>query len=277
MEKDVRFIITALFLASAIFLVGAVAMFFLRQVEVEKRVVLERRVDDLDRETVRLTKELDAAAALKRDLEGRLKSASEMVKQIENQMGEDRKAKDAALAQLEKEKKESQRISNEYVKMKDEKERLSVSLDNAKGECNVLKVQLSTLQQAKEILESKLKEVFEKKQVELEKIVVKPEAAPETESVLMTEPPQQAAPARVPADTQNGEVMVVNKKFDFVVVSLGEEDGLKAGTDLCIYKNKQMIAMLKVEKVHSTMSAAKIPPEWKNADIKEGDTVVVVK
>ena len=31
--------------------------------------------------------------------------------------------------------------------------------------------------------------------------------------------------------------------------------------------------MLTVEKVHADMSAAKIPPEWKSADIKEGDSV----
>ena len=93
-----------------------------------------------------------------------------------------------------------------------------------------------------------------------------------------------AISTRLPAENiqgteelQNGHILVVNRKFDFAVVDLGTDNGLQPGTGLGVYRGGKLVAMLEVEKVHSNMSAAKIPPEWKGSAVKEGDTVTVIE
>lgn len=276
MEKNsnLKIITGALLVLSVIFLTSSVALFFMKQAEVEKRIALEKRVEELNKEKTRLSKELDDATLVKKDLEIKLGNVEEKAKLIEGQLSDEKRAKESAFSQLETEKRESKRLLEELMKVKDEKEKISLNLANIENESNTLKTQLSSIQQAKEILERKLKELLAKNEVELEKIVVKPEVAisPNPGSSPSSETSQKTGSSDI-----KGEVLVVNKKFDFVVVSLGEDDGLAPGMNLGIYRDAKLLAMLQVEKIHANMAAAKIPPEWKNVDIKEGDMVAVVK
>lgn len=297
MEKNQKLVMGALSVICALCLVSAVALFFMKQIEVEKRVLLEKQMDSLTKEKTRISKELDDTVILKKDLETKLADVQERVKSTEGQLAEEKRSRESLFSQLETEKRESKRIVEELARLKDEKESIAKDFENIKGETSALRTQLESVQQAKEIVESRLKEILAKSEVDLDKIVVKPEgytnpagAVPAVANPTVAD--QAAADSqrtenianmplnpgqRNPASGPTGEVLVINKKFDFIVVSLGEEDGLKVGMDLGVYRDKKMIAMLQVEKVHTNMAAAKIPPEWKNADIKEGDSVVVVK
>lgn len=274
MEKNVKFTTSVLMVACVVFLIISVALFFMRQTEIEKRVALEKNIEELNKEKSRLTNELDDVTLVKKDLEIKLNGIQEKVKLVEGQLEDEKRSKESLFAQFEAEKNESKRIVDELMKLKDEKELISVELVNIKGECSALKTQLYSVQQAKEVLESKLKDMLAKSEVELEKIVVKPEAAIDVQENAVV---SNETIVSTPVVDKQGEVLVVNKKFDFVVVNLGETDGLMPGMSLGVYRNRQLLGTLKVEKVHASMSAAKIPPEWKNADIKEGDVVVVMK
>lgn len=273
MEKNSRFILNVLLIASTIFLISAVSLFFMRQAEMEKRVALEKKLVELNKEKERLAKDLDEAIVIKNDLEIKLGSLQAKAALLEGQLAEEKRGREVVWSQLENEKRESKKLVDDITKLKEEKEEIALNLASIKSECEMLKERLSNVQQAKEVLENKLKEVLSKKEVELEKIVVRPETASargisagETNSVPASD-----------ANAVKGEVLIVNKKFDFVVVNLGENAGMKPGTDLGLYRNGQFLAMLQVEKVHASMSAAKIPPEAKNIDIREGDEVVVVE
>jgi hypothetical protein len=277
MEKNLKLSIALLLMVVVILAAGAAALFFMRQSEIEKRIALEKRVEELNMETTRLSRELEDAAIVKKDLELKLENVEGRVKVIEVQLVDEKKAKESAFSQLEVEKKESRKLVDELMKIKDEKEKIAVSLTAANAQIESVRSQLNRMQEAKDVLEKKLRDYIAKSEVELEKIVVKPEeAAPEPESETAQETPPQGQP---PAKSMNimGEVLVVNKKFDFVVVNLGEADGITPGMDLGVYRDQKFIAILQVEKVHANMSAAKIPAEWKSVDIKEGDKIAVVK
>lgn len=282
MEKNFKSIFMVLLAASAIFLASAVSLYFMRQGEIEKRVAAEKKLDELTLEKVKLTKELEETNTIKNDLEVKLGTLEEKAKSLEGQLGEEKKSRETVYSQLENEKRESKKLVDELMKIKAQREEASLGLANVKSECEVLKMQLFNVQQAKEILENKLKDILAKKEVELEKIVVKPEAAGEAPMSAAAEPERESAgtPANIntadEAGQNKGEVLVVNKKFDFVVVSLGENAGMRPGTNLEVRRNGKFLARLEIEKVHASMSAAKIPPQAKNADIKEGDEVVVV-
>lgn len=260
-----KFILSVLVVASTLFLISSVALFFMRQDEIEKRLTLEKKLEELKEEKTKLTRDLDEAITIKNDLEVKLGGLEEKTKFLEGQLQEEKKSREMTYSQLESEKKESRRLVDELMRLKEEKEQVVLGLANAKGECEVLKVQLSNIQLAKEVLETKLKEAVLKKEVELEKIVVRPEAQ---------QTPEVAKIESAKTQEVKGEVLVVNKKFDFVVVSLGENAGMKPGMTLGVYRNGKFLTTLQVEKVHSNMSAAKIPPEFKNVDIREGDEVV---
>ena len=70
-----------------------------------------------------------------------------------------------------------------------------------------------------------------------------------------------------------GQVLVVNKEFDFVVINLGENDGLKIGSKLQVLKDEQVLGTVEVEKIYGNMSAATIMPDAQKDKIKEGCTV----
>ncbi|MBI4436084.1 MAG: hypothetical protein HY590_01510 [Candidatus Omnitrophica bacterium] len=70
-----------------------------------------------------------------------------------------------------------------------------------------------------------------------------------------------------------GKVLVVNEKFQFVVVDLGSEAKLDAGTVLTIYREDQYIGRVQVEEVRDTISACRILPEWTQQPIQENDHV----
>jgi len=290
MEKNDngRLIVTALVITSAIFLASTTALYVLRQSEIDKRVAVEKKLEELTQEKIKLTKELGEMTTMKSSLEVKLSGAEEKAKTLEGQLETEKKSREAIYGQLESEKRESRKLVDDLMKVKEEKEQVSLSLADAKSQCEVLKVQIYSIQQAKEILESKLKEIMTRNEVELEKIVVKPEDTPASQTnnaenadaAMKAEiaPAPAAPPAAIKAPSEvKGEILVVNKKFDFVVISLGEDSGIQPGVNVAVYRNGKFLTILQVEKVHSNMSAAKIPAGAKNIDFKEGDEVVVVK
>ncbi|MFH1847889.1 MAG: hypothetical protein ABH825_01575, partial [Candidatus Omnitrophota bacterium] len=167
------------------------------------------------------------------------------------------------------------------------KKQVMSELNNVKIERDGLDHQLDAVRQAKEALENKLQSLLLNEEVQLGKIIVNPEeeqAAPAAEELSYNAgPPNDSDPgasrAQAPAELEpnQGHVLVVNKKFDFAVVDIGAQNGLETGTGLGVVREGKMIALREVEKVHSNMSAAKIPPEWKGARIREGDIVTIAR
>lgn len=70
-----------------------------------------------------------------------------------------------------------------------------------------------------------------------------------------------------------GKILVVNDKFQFVVVNLGVEHELNAGTLLNVYRGDQFIGRVQVEQVRESVAACKILPEWTLKNIQEDDDV----
>lgn len=270
-EKNLKFIVSVLLISSTLFLISAISLFFMRQSEIEKRVLLEKRLEEINKEKARLTEDLNEAILVKNDLEVKLGSLQEKARLLENQLVQEKSSRETLYYQLESEKKESKKLVDEVMRLKEEKEQVALSLVNVKGECDLLKIQLYSIQQAKEILENRLKEILVKKEVELEKIVVKPEIT------QIAQASNVETPTSNKANETKGEILIVNKRFDFAVINLGENVGIEPGMNLGVYRDGKFLAILEIEKVHANMSAAKIPPEAKNIDIREGDEVVVVQ
>jgi hypothetical protein len=73
-----------------------------------------------------------------------------------------------------------------------------------------------------------------------------------------------------------GKVLLVNRKFNFVVANLGTRQGLGLDDVLSIEQNGTSVGQVRIEKIYDDYSAAYIVEEQSAAPIEEGDLVVPV-
>jgi len=250
--KSARFPLIILSLLCVIFLLVAVQQFLGGQKEKNARVVTEKTLEETKAAKDQIQKELDEQKKLKSglelqvtDLKGKVNSLQEQAEQLAIQIAEERKAKEGALAQLSEKVKEVEDIKTNFESAKKEHLSLQEQYDKISKEYESLQQQLKSVKVANDDLTRQLKDLEAGKEVELDKIVVAPGAEAE------------------------GKVLVVNKEFNFIVVSAGNNKGLKPGVVLTISRDGKFVAKVQVEKVYETMSAANIMPD--GGDIREGD------
>ena len=71
-----------------------------------------------------------------------------------------------------------------------------------------------------------------------------------------------------------GRVLLVNPKFNFVVVNMGMKQGLKMGDTFMVMADKEKVAKVEVEKLYDDFAAAKIVEQFGNKNLlKEGNLV----
>lgn len=70
-----------------------------------------------------------------------------------------------------------------------------------------------------------------------------------------------------------GQVLAINEENNFIIVDMGEADGMKVGQSLTVYRNSQKIAAIEVIQTRKEISAADIKNVTPGAKIKIGDMV----
>ncbi len=126
-------------------------------------------------------------------------------------------------------------------------------------------------EKAKKAAEDKVKKAAEK----AEKAKAKKEVKTVTKKV---EQPSVAPTPEISTTTQQeGSIAVVNKDYNFAVINLGNNAGVKLGAIYSVFHNNSYIGDVKVEKVHESMSAAGFVNEGLKDKITEGDKVVEKK
>ena len=133
-------------------------------------------------------------------------------------------------------------------------EQISLTLNKLEGEVTArrdVEAQLVLVTKEKIGLEAKVEELTAAlpKNIELEKIVVK-----STQELT-------------------GKVLSLDKEHGFIVVDLGNDNSLKLGDVLSVYRDNQFIGKAQVEKIEEKSSAAVILSDWQNTEFKENDTV----
>ena len=88
------------------------------------------------------------------------------------------------------------------------------------------------------------------------------------------EPPPESAPALSEEPVSSGisgKVREVNAENGFVVLDVGQKQGVKPGDALRVYRDSEEIAQIEIIKVSLNVSAADI--KTKKAQIQPGDIV----
>ena len=71
-----------------------------------------------------------------------------------------------------------------------------------------------------------------------------------------------------------GKVVVVDPKYDFVVLDVGGTQGLVENGILLVNRNGKLVAKLKVRSVQPDRAIANVLPGWKLGEVMEGDSVL---
>ncbi len=79
-------------------------------------------------------------------------------------------------------------------------------------------------------------------------------------------------PPRLP-ENLNGKILVVDPKWDFVVLNVGGKQGVKEDGELLVNRAGRLVAKLKIKSVQEDRSIANVMPGWKLGDVMEGDQV----
>ena len=77
----------------------------------------------------------------------------------------------------------------------------------------------------------------------------------------------------LPAGTR-GKILVVDPKWDFVVLDIGRRQELVENGVLMVSRNGRLVAKIKIVNVQTERSIANVMPGWKLGEIMEGDLVL---
>jgi hypothetical protein len=77
----------------------------------------------------------------------------------------------------------------------------------------------------------------------------------------------------IPADVR-GKVLVVDPKWDFLVLDVGAKIGVPDRGVLLVSRQGELVAKIRVTSVQDSRSIANIMPGWKIKDVMEGDVVL---
>jgi hypothetical protein len=71
----------------------------------------------------------------------------------------------------------------------------------------------------------------------------------------------------------SGSILVVNRRYDFVVIDLGREHGMETDVVLILHRGSKFLGKVMVEKVYARMSAATLMLDWIQGEPQVGDGV----
>lgn len=234
-------------------------------------VAIYLQVQERDRRQAK-ERELHLALAENDDLKVRLQDLQQTKSRIEEDLTRAKKELTLAQDELAKSRQAQEELARSVEGREQEIARLAEDLEQVRGELTAKVTELqgerdaaaqhvAELERAKSELETKVLELAGQPVVELEKVRVSGEPASAVVQASAMLPPSQ------------GQVVVVNREYDFIVVNLGKNQGLSVGQEFQVVRGDEVLGRVKIEKVYDELSAAAILPESKKESIREGDLV----
>lgn len=229
----------------ALLLILAMSSLFLLKKEKDSKVAVEKRLEQTEKIVQTLQTKLDESNKLVLQLNESIKDSDGKIANLTQEMTQ---TKDSASSLAS----ERDSLKTELETLRASKEEVLGKLNNAQKELEDIQAKLTTVTQEKETFAKKLKDL-EAAGVQLDKIVVSY------------------------SESSEGQVMTVNREYNFIVSNLGQRDNIQVGQPLYLYQGDKVIGELKVEKVENAMSVATPQGPDIISVVKEGDIVKTKK
>ena len=196
-----------------------------------------------------------------RSAERRYREALESRHQLEQQVSGIVAAHDHLTQTLAQERQRSQALADSLASAQTQLEDTRGKFAEESRQVGELKLRLADVQQQLDRLQGELALLHQDagaaasaaKPVELERIVV----------------------SQAGADGWQGRVLSIDPQWNFIVVNLGW-DTVKLGDTMSVFRNGQLLAKARVERVQENICAAAILPEWTTQEIHINDVVRVL-
>ena len=245
-------IIVLVVILGLLFIVGVVG-FVLLSKEYKKTQVLEQKIEELSGDRERTEQDLSLAKQEVAKLNRTLKESNTKIQFLSSQVDDGEKAKkdlqiqlDASSSQVKEEKKTKQQLEKRVSRLQGDLENFLARFKELEEEKVNLQVQLDRYEA----------------QVELGTIVVDSE-----------EEFNSTTGRKAKNDSLSGNIIKVNREYGFLVIDIGRSQGVKEGDVFSVYHKGKSIGDVKVESVHSTLSAANFLPNLKTKLVRESDSV----
>jgi len=181
-----------------------------------------------------LEKRLTVVSGARETLQGALKSSIRKKMEYKISLEDERQRRIAAQSQAADIENENSAFKNKTAQLEQER--------------NYLNDQVVFLKNTQEHLQHKIKRMLTRARVELGQVVVTP-------------------------GELSGKIVRANKNYNFIIVDLGRNDGVKQGMSFTAYRENAQIGELVIEKVYDELSVARGTFEWVGNELGVGDTV----
>lgn len=104
-----------------------------------------------------------------------------------------------------------------------------------------------------------------------EKKILERALAKKTAELALLIDPEYIVP--LPANLK-GKILVTDPKWDFVVLDIGEDEGVLKDGELLVSRNGILVGKLRIRDVQKGRSIANVVPGWKITEVLEGDLVI---
>ncbi|MBI5874069.1 MAG: hypothetical protein HZB36_08065 [Candidatus Omnitrophica bacterium] len=252
-----------------------------------EKASLEIQVKNLNTQLSDLQLKTEKAMEEGRKLELQLKTTLEGKADLERRIVYNEKLAETLSEDLVREKRDKKAISEQLISIRSENFELKSRLMALGDKKTSLETKLVDLQQEREVLSKRLSELDQILQERVDQIIqvkddIKQARAQTKEVSTKDSRVVQLQPIVVKASEEAGsrkktpaagQVLAINEENNFVIVDMGEQDGVKVGETLSIYRNTQKIATVEVIQTRKEISAADIKSVTSGAKIKVGDMV----
>jgi len=194
----------------------------------------------------------------------KLARTEDTLKQTEQDLADTKSDRDKAVAEAAKQKQLAADVSDKLAKVTAEK-------DDAENQLAAYKATgLSSEQVGK--LSQTLKESRDAIDALTEEKVVLNHSIDRLKTRLAKyEDPDRVVTMR---SDLKGKVVVVDPKWDFVVLNIGEDQGTRIDGELLVSRDGRLVSKVIIRSMERNRCIANIVPGWKLGDVMEGDSVI---
>ena len=223
---------------------------------VEQIQIIEDKAKGLEGERDSIKKELTDVIAVKKEVEGERDAAKEEARQLSSLLEMEKREKEVLKKKLQEKQQAALALMKQLRLARESSSSgsgLKDTVTELKGQKRELLSKLRQTEEERDELNDQLQELAKKDQppVNLDDIFVRSELK------------------------FSGNILVVNPKYNFVIINLGELDKIPVGEILIVHRGKQLVGKVRVDRVYEKMAACQILPEWlqKNEYPEEDDSV----
>jgi predicted RNase H-like nuclease (RuvC/YqgF family) len=261
MSKTFKIVLALLLMASITSAVMAVFAFIGKEREYMKRLLVEDKLAATLKEKRRIEKEIEDSKKAAQKAEAKVSALQADIEKAAQQVEEEQQKNKTMASDLADKKQALETLEKNLEKEKQEKLSISKKLEDVQFDYEKVKKEITRIKNENTMLEGRISDLKEKS-VDLDRIVVKPES-----NVMGG----SKTPAR---ELLRGRVLVVNKEYNFIVIDVGQNDGVEKGIVIEIREGTELLGRGEIDKVYETMSSATLLPGANINFVKKGNLVI---